>query len=152
MASQTKKGEALPAIADVLDTLRERRKRLDDADTLISTLIKDVEKELQAHFNIRVWTDITEYQSGGAFPTVLAFGKQGGKWQLVVETEFPDGTDDKTPLLSCSRETRVRMISDGHLEELIRGAVGQLDKLIAVREKAVEKAEDLVRALGGIPF
>lgn len=151
MASQTKKGEATPALTDILETLKERRQRLDEADTTISNLIKDIETELQAHLNVRVSADITDYASGG-FPTALAFGKHDGKWQLTVEAEFPDGTGDKTPLLSCSRETRVRMITDGHVEELIRGAVGQLDKQIKVREKAIDKAQDLVRALGGIPF
>jgi hypothetical protein len=151
MATQTKKGEALPAISDVLDSLKARKKRLDDADTQISNLIKEVESELQAHFNIRVWTVIAEPDTGGV-ETLLAFGKQDGKWQLLVEVEFPDGSTDKTPLLSCTRETRVRVFAEGHVESLIRGAVAQLDKQIVVREKALENATELVRALGGIPF
>lgn len=151
MASQTKKDEALPAIENVLESLQDRRKRLDEADTRISTLIQNIEAELQTHLNIRVSTDITDYDTNG-FPTVLVFGKQDGKWQLIIEAEFPDGTSDKTPLLSCSRETRVRVFTDGHVEALIRGAVGQLDKLLAVRDKAIGKATDLVHALGGVPF
>lgn len=151
MAIQTNKGEALPAITDVLDTLKARRKRLDDADTQISNLIKEVETELVSHFNIRVWTDITDHDSSG-FETVLAFGKHDGKWQLLIEVDFPDGGSDKTPLLSCTRETRVRVFAEGHVEALIRGAVAQLDKQLVVREKAIDKATELVRALGGIPF
>ena len=151
MANQKKKGEALPAITDVLDTLKSRRQKLDEADTRISDLIKDVESALEAHFNIRVWTDITDYEKNG-WPTVLAFGKHDGKWQLVIEVEFPDGADSKTPLQSCSRDTRLRAFVDGHVEDLIRGAVTQLDKQLEVREKAIDKASELVRALGGIPF
>lgn len=149
MASQ-KKGEALPALVDVLETLTERRKRLDEADTRISNLIKEAEVELQTHFNVRVWTDITDRHNGSA-ETALVFGKHDGKWQLLVESSY--GNDESiTPLLSCTRELRVRVFSEGHLEDLIRGAAAQLDKQLAVRESAIEKATELVRALGGLPF
>jgi hypothetical protein len=149
MANQNKKGEALPAIEHVLEALKDRRKRLDDADTQISNLIKDIETELQAHVNTRVWTDMTD---AGGPETVLAFGKHDSKWQLLIEMEFPDGTGNTTPLLSCSREARVRVFAEGYIEALVRGAVAQLDKQLAVRENAISKATDLVRALGGIPF
>lgn len=154
MANQTKKGEALPAIEDVLDKLRERRQRLDAADSQISNLIKEIETELQTHFSVRVSIDITDHSDGGTggVETSLAFGKHDGKWQLMVEVDFPDGAGSTTPLLSCPRETRVRVIADGHIEALIRGAVGQLDKQISVREKAIDKGTQLVRALTGIPF
>lgn len=96
-------------------------------------------------------TDATEYDSGGAtgFPTDLVFGKHDGKWQLLIELSLPDDTSDITPLLSCSRETRLRVFSEGHLEALVRGAVSQLDKQLIAREAAVEKARKLVTALGG---
>lgn len=154
MATQNKKGEAPPAIEEILGTLRDRRKRLDEADTRISDLIKEIETELQSHLNVRVSTDITDHSDGstGGVETSLAFGKHDGKWQLIVEVDFPDGAANKTSLLSCAREMRVRVIAEGHVERLIRGAVGQLDKQIAVREKAIEKATELVVALGGIPF
>ena len=148
--ANAKKGDPAPAIEHVLDSLQLRRRRLDEADTTISNLIKDVETQLQTHINIRVWIDITEPDK--SYEQTLAFGKHDGKWQLVVEADFPDGSSDKTPLLSCTRETRVRVFADGHVEALIRGAVEQLDQMLTVREKAVDKASELVRALGGITF
>ena len=48
--------------------------------------MQEVETELQEHFNIRVWTDITERDGGGGgMEMSLVFGKHDGKWQLLIE-------------------------------------------------------------------
>lgn len=123
-----------PNLVDVLDSVKERRKRLDDADTRISQLLQTIEGELQKHCNVRVSVNVTEPE-GVPIDEVLVFGKHDGKWQLIVEAEFADGSGQVTPLLSCTREMRVRAITQGHIEALVRNAASQLDKLLAEREK-----------------
>lgn len=149
MSATSKKGGAAPTINEILGTLQGRRKRLDDADTRISDKLKEAEKLLQDHFNTRVWAMISSANDGT--DTKIVFGKHDGKWQLLIETEG-FGDHSITPLLSCSREMRARVFTEGSLETLIRGAVDQLDEQLKTREEAIDKAEKLVIELGGLPF
>ena len=133
-----------------LNELATRRQRLDALDTGISDAITLIQEALRKHVSIRISTDISE-------PPVstlryLSFGKHSGTWQLLVESEYGDETDT-TPLMSCSRETRLEMFTKGHVQTLIVDAVAQIDKQIAEREKGLKIAQSLADALttGGKP-
>lgn len=65
---------------------------------------------------------------------VLAYSRHGDRWRILVRTyDFPSGLDlanaqandmahirDETPLLSASRDFRIRAVEQGALEELLR--------------------------------
>lgn len=146
--------EALPPLDAVLAELEDRRKKIDEADTQLSSLIAQAEKALQNLFSIRVSTSIDDPREASDVEHFLVFGKHDAKWQLLIEScnlNMFEG-DDVKPLLSCSREIRLKIFTEGHLETLIRGAVAQLDKQLAVREDALKKARSLILDLGEVPF
>ena len=58
--------------------------------------------------------------------------------------------DNCAPLLSTSRETRTLIFAEGHVEQLIRSTHEQLSEQIAMREKALVAAEQIVNALGPV--
>ena len=152
MATSNKKGGALPALPEILEALSERQRKLDAADNRLSDLIKETETSLEGRLSVRVSADITN-ESDSGYETMLVFGKHDGSWHLLIETENPGGSfPDVKPLLSCSREMRVRVFAEGGIEKLIRSAGEQLDKLLAVREVALGKASSLVAELAGEVF
>lgn len=151
MAASSKKGGALSALPEVFDALSERQAKLNVADTRISEVIKQAEAALEGRLTVRVSVDISN-ESDGGYKTVLTFGKHDGHWHFLVEAE----TDSQyrptvKPLLSSSREMRARVVAEGGIEKLIRGACEQLDKLLAVREVALQKASALVEELEDLP-
>lgn len=151
MAAPIKKGGALSALPAVFDALSERQAKLNVADTRISEVIKQAEAALEGRLSVRVSVDITS-ESDSGYKTVLTYGKHDGHWHFLVETE----TDSQyhrniKPLLSSSREMRARVVAEGGIEKLIRGASEQLDKLLAIREVALQKASALVEQLEDLP-
>ena len=113
-----------------LDALSISNEALKDLDTRLSQKITEIEELLRKHISTRIALNIGE--------CVVAFGKIEGKWHLIV---------DNTPLLSCSRETRVQMMTAGHIESLIRSAPTQLDEQIASRKAAIITADQIMLVL-----
>lgn len=148
-----KKGDALPALSQVLTDLAKRSAALDAIDTQISQLITRVEDGLREHFSIRISHPIHR-DFGGEDYEDLVFGKWDGKWQLLIESGDIGSPDDPavTPLMSSAREMRAKVFVEGHVEAMIRGAVAQLDEQLAQRRAALETASALAEALDGIPF
>lgn len=150
MAHIQKKGGAMPKLSEVLETLAEQGRRLDEADTELSQLILNTEVQLQSRFSVRIWIDISDAQFQ-LNASRLVFGKQDGKWQLLVETDNYSDVSS-VPLLSCPRETRAKVVLQGHLENLLRGAVAQLSILLRERTQAIETATRFLHEIDGIPF
>lgn len=151
------KGEALPAIKDVLTEVQARHKELDALDTEVSKLIKRIEDGMRKHFSVRVWTIITDDQEREqGWQVILAYGKAAGKWQLLAESGPVDDADrwDSTPLLSSPREMRARCLHNGHIEQLLRDAGKQLAAELVARRAAVEAGKMIADSLDddGIPF
>jgi len=151
MAASSKKGGALSALPEVFDALSDRQAKLNAADTRLSEFIKETEAGLTGRLSVRVSVDISN-ESDRGYKTVLTFGKHDGHWHFLVETETDSQyRTDVKPLLSSSREMRARVVAEGGIEKLIRGACEQLDKLLAVREVALQKASALVTELNDLP-
>lgn len=150
MAAPIKKGGALSALPEVFNALEERQSKLNIADTRISEVIKQTEAALEGRLSVRVSVDISN-ESDGGYKIVLTYGKHEGRWHLLIEAETDSQYPTVKPLLSSSREMRARVVAEGGIEKLIRGACEQLDKLLAVREVALQKASALVRELEALP-
>jgi hypothetical protein len=129
-----------PPLSSLLTELGSRRRVLDAQDTEIGKAIQGIEQALRQHINTRV---IHQIPNGRR----IGFGKCDGTWCLLVETDHgSDGYEDR-PLTSCPRDVRAEMFIDGHIEELIRSAVGQIDAQITERETALASAAALLEAL-----
>ena len=145
-AIQKKKGEAAPALSDILAEIGKKAAELDKLDTSISQIIARVETGLREHFSTRI-THAFPFDSDGR---VLTFGKWEGKWQLLIEAGNADAP--QSPLSSCTREVRCEVFTDGHVESLIRGAVAQLEAQLKQRHAAIATGTALAEALDGLPF
>jgi hypothetical protein len=154
MPPPKKKGEALPPLDEVLESLASRRIALDKLDTDISALIQRVEAGLMQHFSVRVATALEDGSDGSGFVSYLAFGKLDGRWQLMIESGFVDdgGSLKTTSLLSCPRETRLKAFTEGYIERLIRDAVVNLDRQIESRTQALQSGALLAQMIDGAPF
>lgn len=153
MTAVKKKGEAMPSISGVLAQVAQRRARIDKLDTEISENIKRIENALREHFSVRIWVNITDSDTDPNAELVLAYGKHDGKWQLLIEHSWlGDDNTTVTPLLSTAREMRTKVFVDGCIEQLILGALAQLDEQIKLREAAIAKSLELAMVLDGVPF
>jgi DNA-binding FrmR family transcriptional regulator len=119
-----------------LSAIRDAQRRLDDADTKLAERLAIIEEQLRALVHVRIRTQLDG-------PRTLEFGKIGGSWRLMVV--YASG--DECPLLSCSREERVKALLGGAIERLIRGAVEQIDRMIEERERSHAEALRLISVL-----
>jgi Rad3-related DNA helicase len=151
-------GEATPSLNEALAELGPRQLALGKLDVKIVDAVKKLEEKLRARLSTRVVTSISLDETTQRVE-VLAFGKLDGRWQLLIETGELDEPEfwKKQPLVSASREMRVRVFTGGFMEQLVRDAAKQLDEQIADRHEALKIADNLIDALGeeaddGIPF
>lgn len=149
MAAKSK-AEEPPPLEHVLKKLAARRTELDKLDDKLSALIRRIETVLRTHVATRISRPIGEDDDGRI--EFLSFGKDEGKFQLLVETGYQNRDNtieigNSTPLLSCSREKRTFVFADGHVEALIRSAHEQFEAQIAIRERALRVAEEIAAAL-----
>jgi hypothetical protein len=90
------------------------------------------------------------FEQGTEWGEVLAFGKWDGKWQLLIESGIigdPEEEWKTQPLVTASRDQRVRVLTGGFLEKLVREAAVQLDAQISERKDAIKIADNLVEVL-----
>lgn len=106
---------------------------LDALDTAISDRIAQLAAELRARVSVRICIKVDEERE-------LAFGKAGGSWCFYVTNRGGD-----TPLLQCSRDWRLEMVEDGHLERLIESAATQISEMVPPRRAAVAKLDRLLK-------
>ncbi len=142
-------GEAVPSINEALAELGPRQLTLGKLDVRITEVVKTLEEKLRARLSTRVATGMFLDENTERVE-VLAFGKHDGRWQFLIETGDLDQPElwKKQPLVSASRETRVRVFTEGFMEKLVRGAAKQLDEQIAERHSALKIADHLIDALG----
>lgn len=119
-----------------VSSLDEKTACLGALDIILTNKIEIVEDAFRKHMNVRVEAEWSGFGK-------LVFGKLGGAWRLLVVRE--DGQD--VALASCPRETRVAAFTHGVIDQLVRGAGGQLDAMIARRRTAIEMADELLAAL-----
>lgn len=147
----------MPSLTEALAELGPRQRALGKLDTKLTEAVKTLEEKLRARLSTRVATDIF-YDEATEQVELLVFGKHDGKWQLQIESGDIDQPElwKKQPLVSASRETRVRMFTGGFVEKLVRDAATQLDEQITKRQNALTMADALITALTGpdddIPF
>jgi hypothetical protein len=154
----TGEGEATPSLNEALADLGPRQLALSKLDTRIVDAVKKLEEKLRARLSTRVVTSIS-LDEATEHVEVLAFGKHDGKWQLLIESgDLGDPAFwKKQPLVSASREMRVRVFTEGLMEKLVRDAAKQIDEQIEERHNAIKIADQLIDALGeeaddDIPF
>jgi len=155
MPPSIKKKIEPPPLDSVFADLAKQRAELDELDTRISSLIKRVEEGLRKHFSTRVGLDISNaHQADSGEYTLLVYGKHEGKWQLLLEEGDLTAPEHGrvVALASAPRETRASVFAWGKIEELVRNAVGELDKQIKERKVALESGAAIARALDGAPF
>lgn len=149
-AKKTGEGGAPPSLNEVVSDLAPRRVALNNLDLKIVDALKRLEEKLRAHISTRVSITMeATFEEGIEWGEVLTFGKWDGKWQLLIETGvIGDPEDWKTqPVVTASREKRVRVLTEGFLEKLVREAAVQLDVQISERKKAIKIADNLVEVL-----
>jgi hypothetical protein len=145
-------GEAAPPLQEVVAELAPRRQTLSALDNKLSELLRTIEEKFRDHVSTRVSTcinSVMQEEIGSSWVEMLTFGKWDNKWQLLLESGDDDDPENwKVQLLSSApREKRVQVLTEGHMEKLIREASKQLDAQIADREKAVQIADALVVVL-----
>lgn len=124
-------------LLDVLTAVRSKNKRIQELDSRLSTLIGEIEEALRLHINVRVSVGLTDNEK-------LVFGKTGGQWRLIVESDTGE-----VVLASCSRERRTEVFAQLSVERLLANAASQIDNLITQREDALACADALIAALKG---
>ena len=136
-----------PDLSIVLALLAERRAELDALDDDITGLIRRVETAMRRHFSVRISITFSHDDVTGEIEA-LVFGKWDGKWQLLIMEGEPDDPETwkYTPLVSAGREVRAEVFR-GLLDDMIRGAVEQLDGQIRERREALASGVQLARAL-----
>lgn len=141
-----------PALGAVLKQLPERRAQLSKQDDRINDAIVAVEQVLRENVDVRV-EYVTYVDEDGDYQA-LVFGKHGGKWMLLWETGSMVGGEtapsNKVPLSDCSRKLRADVFAEGHVENLIRAALGRFEFELANRAQALVQVELLMEALA--PF
>lgn len=126
-------------LAHVLAEIRSKNREIQELDSRLSSLIGEIEEALRLHVNLRISVSLTDNEK-------LAFGKTGGQWRLIVESEAGE-----TALASCSRERRVRVFATQSVERLLASAASQIDDFIAERKDVLARADVLIAALKGQP-
>ena len=101
-------------------------------DTAISDRIEQLADTLRGRVNIRIAIDVGHGRE-------LAFGKCKGAWTFVLTR-----ADHDTALVSCSRDERLEMVEDGHIEKLIDSAPSLLSEMVPSRRAAIAKLDDLL--------
>ena len=120
------------------------------ATTELNRTIEAAEKDF-AELNLGVSASVRfpdEDDPEGHYACSLQFGKDGRAWRLMVVTY--DGRDDdghESPLLSCSRETRVNSLKvlPSLFVELVEEAERQAKEL---REQVTAGREAIAQVLG----
>jgi hypothetical protein len=145
---------AAPALDGVIARIADRGRRLDLLDDQLGELIKRAEDALAGHLSVRVSVQLPTTESDDpshmTFVELLVFGKENGRWQLLLEDGPDDGDPDlwrATPLSSAPRDRRAQMFAEGWIEKLLDAALAHLDREIAERESALAKAESLTSTL-----
>ena len=128
------------ATVSALREVRSLGPELNRLDDLISDSIQSVEVAMRSHLSVRIKVGV---DPSGEY---VAFGKQGGKWQLL----WCSSDGNEIPLLSAPREVRAQMLSMGHIENLIRSASAQLSSAIEQRKSALASAAALLKVLGSV--
>jgi hypothetical protein len=149
-AKKTGEGGAVPSLNEVVSDLAPRRVALNNLDLKIVDALKRLEEKLRAHISTRVSISMeVTLEQGIEWGEMLTFGKWDGKWQLLIEAGvIGDPEDWKTqPLVTASRDKRVRVFTEGCMEKLVREAAAQLDVQIAERKEAIKIADNLVEVL-----
>ncbi len=145
------KAETPPPLNIVFKALVAQGSELGEADDKISLLIQRIEDGLRGSLTSRISVEMFMDENDGEI-AFLTFGKHDGRFMLVFEwgDYVPNGdvnVKHATPLLNCSRETRAKVFSDGHVEKLIRSARDQVATQIAERKKALAVAQQIADAV-----
>lgn len=119
----------------LLVEMAKRSKELGALDSQLSERIVETVKLLRQHVSVPIDTVFDEN-------TDLVFCKSDGKWCLVLVTD-----DKETPLLSATREDRVRVFEENLIEQLIRDGLVQLEEMVEQRKSALCKADEILEAL-----
>lgn len=124
------KGERVKKAAVAMDAATER----------LNAAIEAAETKLFA-MNLGVTATVpfdSESDNDNAhWETFLRFGKDGREWRLIVYTVDERGDESESPLLSCSRKTRINSL------KILP------DLFVAVVEEAERQAKELDREVSG---
>lgn len=105
---------------------------LDALDDAIAARLQQLAEVLRTRVTVRIQVKVDEDRD-------LAFGKCHGKWGFIICDAGGDAM-----LVTRSRDERLEMVEDGHLERLISDAEKQLSEMVPSRRAAVAKLDDLI--------
>jgi hypothetical protein len=113
--------------------LEDLNAELGTLDDIISQGLGELAAALRNRINVRIGIDVGHGRE-------LAFGKANGEWTLIIATD-----NGEHPLLRRSRDERLEMVEDGHIEKLMETAAEQLSEMVPPRRAAIAKLDNLIK-------